>query len=106
MKGFSSLVYSLAIFQTLVASAVIPRYFQKFPITRRQLNATQVEQELGGQVSNTTAIFGPDDSRYNESTARWNLFAVPQIQVVVEPGLESDIPIVVSDLGTIVEGCS
>lgn len=105
MKSFVSLVCSLTIFRTLVAGASIPRYFQTFPITRRQLNATQVQQELGSQISNTTAIFGPDDSRYNESTTRWNTFAVPQIQVVVEPGQESDISTIVSAMSIIIEAC-
>ena len=96
MKAFVSFLYSLAISGTLVSGASIPRYFQASPITRRQLSPQQVQQELGSQVSNTTAIFGPADSRYNESTTRWNIFAVPKVQIVVEPGVESDIPTIVS----------
>ncbi|KAL8780238.1 MAG: hypothetical protein Q9213_006560 [Squamulea squamosa] len=95
MKTLLSLVYGLAIFQTLVAGASIPRHFQTFSTTRRQLNATQVQRELGKQISNTTVIFGPDDSRYNESTARWNIYAKPRIQVVVEPGQASDVSTIV-----------
>lgn len=105
MKSFVSLIYSLAIFRTLVAGASIPKYFQTFPITRRQLSPTQVQQELGSQVSNTTAIFGPDDSRYNESTTRWNIFAVPQIQAFVEPGQESDISTIVSTMCIMIGAC-
>jgi hypothetical protein len=96
MKPFVSLVGSLAIFQTLVAGATIPRYFQTVPITRRQLNSTQVQQELGGLVSNITTIFGPNDSRYSEAIARWDISSVPKIQVVIEPGQESDISTIVS----------
>lgn len=102
---FLLLVCSIAIFHTLVAGASIPRYFQTFPISRRQLSVSQVQQELGRQVSNTTVIFGPDDSRYNESTTRWNTFAVPQIQVVVEPGQESDISTIVRAMGVVIEDC-
>jgi hypothetical protein len=96
MKTFVSLVYSLTIFWTFAAGANIPRYFESAPITRRNLSSTQVQQELGSQVSNTTVIFGPGDSRYAAATARWNDFAVPQIQVVIEPGEESDVPTIVS----------
>ncbi|KAL9004071.1 MAG: hypothetical protein Q9188_003106, partial [Gyalolechia gomerana] len=95
MKTFVSLACSLAIFWTLVAGASIPRYLQTFPTTRRQLNATQVQRELGSQISNTTIIFGPDDNRYNESTERWNIFAAPRIQLVIEPGQESDVSTIV-----------
>lgn len=65
-------------------------------MTRRDLSTTQAQQELGRQVSNTTAIFGPEDSRFDNATLRWNPVVVPQIQVVVEPGQESDIPTIVS----------
>lgn len=105
MKKLVSLVYSLVIFQTLVASASIPAYFQTFPITRPQLNVTNVQQELGSRVSDAAVIFGPNDSRYNESTTRWNIFAVPQIQIVIEPGQESDISTIVSAMSMIIEAC-
>lgn len=97
MRSFSSLVCSLAIFQTLVAGTTIPRYFQKLPVTRRDLSSTQVQQELGRQLSNTTTIFGPGDSRFDNATVRWNIVAVPKIQVVIEPGQESDISTIVSN---------
>ncbi|CRG92718.1 putative FAD-linked oxidoreductase YvdP [Talaromyces islandicus] len=42
-----------------------------------------------------TAIFGPNDSRYSEATARWDTYAMPVIQVVVEPAEEADIPEIV-----------
>lgn len=99
MKSFVSLGCSLAIFQTLSAGAVIPRYFQTVPVTRRQLSSTRIQQELGGQVTNTTTIFGPDDSRYDDATSRWNNFAVPRVRVVIEPGEESDISTIVSTIG-------
>lgn len=103
MKTFVSLVYSLALLQKLVVGASIPRHFQRFPTTRYQLNATQVQRELGNQISNTTVIFGPDDSRYNESTARWSIFAKPRIQIVVEPGQASDVSQIVSALSITIQ---
>ncbi len=65
-------------------------------MTRRDLNATQVQRELGYQVSNTTVIYGPEDSRYKNSTARWSIYARPRIQVVVEAGLVSDVSTIAS----------
>ena len=95
MKSFVTLVYGLAIFQVLVASTSMPKYFETYHITRRTLKSPQVQRELGSQVSNTTVIFGPGDSSYDAATARWNMFAPPQIEVVIEPGQESDIPTIV-----------
>lgn len=96
MRSFVSLASSLAIFQTLGASMTTPRYFQKAPVSRRDLSSAQVQQELGSKVSITTSIFGPGDSRFDKATVRWNVVAVPTIQVVIEPGQESDIPTIVS----------
>ncbi|KAL8920784.1 MAG: hypothetical protein Q9172_004355 [Xanthocarpia lactea] len=95
MKTFISLVYVLAVLQSLVAGASIPRQLEKFPTTRRQLNTTQIQRELGSQVSNTTVIYGAEDSRYKNSTARWSDYARPRIQIVIEPGLVSDITYIV-----------
>ncbi|KAG6357668.1 hypothetical protein INS49_013547 [Diaporthe citri] len=69
------------------------------PTTRRNVTSTQVQLELGGKVSNTTVIYGPQDHRYAEATARWSSFAMPHVQVVVEPTQESDV-------STIVEYCN
>ncbi|KAE8373962.1 hypothetical protein BDV26DRAFT_284671 [Aspergillus bertholletiae] len=80
---------------TLAAGASIPRYFEKHPTTRHNLTSTQIQRELGGQVSSTTSIFGPDDGRFNEATSRWTDFSKPHVQVVIEPGRESDIAIIV-----------
>ena len=103
MKTFVSLVYAIALFQTFVAGASIPKPLRHFPTTRRHLNATQVQRELGSQVSNTTVIFGPDDSRYKNSTARWSIYERPRIQVVIEPALASDVSTIVSDMTTMLQ---
>ena len=86
---------------SLAASASIPRYFEKHSITRRDLTSTQVQQELGGQISNATLIFGPDDSQFNNITSRWTESSKPHIEVVVEPGSESDVAKIVRPITTI-----
>ncbi|KAK1570172.1 FAD binding domain-containing protein [Colletotrichum navitas] len=85
----------LGLFWTLVTSASIPRYFEKHPVTRRDLSSAKIQQELGGLVSNTTLIFGPDDDRFGNATSRWQDFSRPTIQIAVEPGSESDVATVV-----------
>lgn len=85
---------------SLAAGASIPRYFEKHPTTRYNLTSTPVQQELGGQVSNTTFIFGPNDSRFNNVTSRWTDFSKPHIQVVIEPGSESDVAKIVRPITT------
>ncbi|GAB1311024.1 FAD-linked oxidoreductase OXR2 [Madurella fahalii] len=95
MKALVTLAYSLATLQAFVAGASIPRYFDASPITRRQLDGPRVQRELGALVSNTTVIYGPRDSRFAAATARWNNFAPPKIQVVIEPGQESDVESIV-----------
>lgn len=86
-----SITCYFALLWTLAAGASIPRYFEKHQTTPRGLTTTQVQHELSGQVSNTTSIFGPDDGRFNETTDRWTTYSKPHIQVVVEPGSESDV---------------
>lgn len=98
MKTFVWLLYAIAFSKNLVAASSIPRPFRHFPTTRRYLNATQVQRELGNQVSNTTVVFGPDDSRYKNSTARWSIYERPRIQVVIEPALADDVSIIVNTM--------
>ncbi|KAL8672821.1 MAG: hypothetical protein Q9168_002732 [Polycauliona sp. 1 TL-2023] len=95
MRSSFSLLYSFALLLTLVTGASIPRNFEKLPLTRRQLSPTQVQREIGGRVSKTTWIFGPNDGRFANATSRWSLYERPRIQVVIEPALASDVSIIV-----------
>lgn len=96
MKACVVLTGCLNVFVTLVDGASIPTYFERFPSTPRQLSVVQVQRELGARLSNTTAIFGPDDSQYKEALSRWNSFVTPKVQLVIEPGQESDVSTIVS----------
>lgn len=95
MKSFVRLAYGLAILQTLVAGSDVPNYFRSSLITPRDLSSVKVQYELGSRLSNTTTILGPRSSNFNESTTRWDSYAPPKVQVVIEPGQESDIPLIV-----------
>ena len=96
MKVFTLFAHCFTILGHLAAGATIPRHFEGTAVTRSNLNSDQVQRELGSRVSKDTVIFGPSDNRFETVTARWNMFAVPQIQVVIEPGQESDVATIVS----------
>ncbi|KAK3934355.1 hypothetical protein QBC46DRAFT_368250 [Diplogelasinospora grovesii] len=96
MKPFaqlSSLV--LALLPALVAGVITPRYFQRAPFTRRDLNVTSVETELGALLSPNATILGPGDPSFANTTVRYSTYAVPDIEVVVVPGIESDVAVTV-----------
>ncbi|KAJ8123129.1 hypothetical protein ONZ43_g850 [Nemania bipapillata] len=95
MRFSSSLGCGLVLLRALAASAGIPSYFQRFPVTRSEINAATVLRELGQRVSSKATLYGPSDSRYPNATARWNNFAIPQIQIVVVAGEESDVSTIV-----------
>lgn len=67
--------------------------------TRANLSASQVAAELGPKLSNSSLIYGPDSSLYVNATARYQAFHPPNIQLVVQPGTEEDIPRIVSQQG-------
>lgn len=100
MASFSRLaLFGLAFITLLrlVASAVVPYYFQPVGVSRRDVSAEQVAAELGPQLSNGTLIFGSSDPRWADATHRYNTLTPPHIEVFVEPAQESDISKIVSD---------
>jgi hypothetical protein len=101
VASFVRVFFGLAILQAFVASSplpsnVVPRYFQNEPLTRRELSPTRVQQELGTTLSINTTIFGPENPAFANVTHRWNTVAPPEIELVVQPGAESDISKIVS----------
>ena len=66
--------------------------------TQRQLNLTQAERELGSQLSSHASIYGPSDVEWYNITERWDTYAAPVIQLVVVPGTEADVPVIVCQL--------
>ncbi|KAI1393510.1 uncharacterized protein F4822DRAFT_423980 [Hypoxylon trugodes] len=96
MGSFSRLLaLGLLLLQPFVASFGVPHYFQSEPLTRRDLSPAKVQTELGALISKNSTIFGPTDPRFPNATERYNTAAPPHIEVVVIPGLESDIPTIV-----------
>ncbi|KAL4935589.1 hypothetical protein BDV06DRAFT_228690 [Aspergillus oleicola] len=81
----------LAIIQTVAAVPVVPSYFRARETTPANIDSETVQVELGESLSNTTTIFGPGNDGFTNATKRWDTYAMPQVQVVVEPGEESDV---------------
>ncbi|KAI1119047.1 hypothetical protein F5Y14DRAFT_460392 [Nemania sp. NC0429] len=73
------------------SSHTVPRYFQSNPISPRQLSITEIQRELGPQLSKGSTIFGPESPKFANATHRYSLLAPPEIQVVVIPARESDV---------------
>ncbi|PGH14341.1 hypothetical protein AJ80_05931 [Polytolypa hystricis UAMH7299] len=96
MKAFLRLfTCGIALIQTLVAGTVLLHDLQDAPITRRDLSVPKVRRELGRFLSHSSTIFGPRDPGWDEAIGRYNGFAMPDIEIVVRPGEERDIPKIV-----------
>ncbi|KAI0467422.1 hypothetical protein F4859DRAFT_525339 [Xylaria cf. heliscus] len=97
MKSFAPLSsLALALLPVIAASESTPRYFQRAPFTRRDLDVTSVETELGALLSPNASIFGPTDPRFANTTERYTNYAVPDVEIVVVPGTENDVAITVA----------
>lgn len=96
MNTLFSIIQPLVVLGVFTLAGAVPNVFGKTPMTRRDLNSTQIQRELGSLVSNQTIIFGPYDSRYVNATARWNDFSPPEVEIVIESGIESDVASIVS----------
>jgi hypothetical protein len=76
--------------------ASIPEYFQDAPVTRGQISVSQVQQELGPQMSRGSLIIGPDDPAWANVTKRYSTFSKPQdLRLVVKVNAETDVARVV-----------
>lgn len=84
-------VCGVALLQPLVAACEIQFPDTQHAFTPRALMPVQAELELGPLLSNTSTIFGPTDPRWLNATERYQNYARPHVQLVVQPGHESDI---------------
>lgn len=96
-----SLCSGFGLFYALSIAASIPAYFERHPITRRNLIIHQIQQELGSQLSNTSSIFGPEDGRFALATSRQSETIKPRVQLVVETANEADVATVVRSINTL-----
>lgn len=60
------------------------------------LDQPKVAQDLRQLLSPRSAVFSSEDARWPKATQRYQAYALPNPQLVIEPGHESDIPKIVS----------
>lgn len=101
-RVLNALVFCAAIYLILVAAgSTIPSSFRTVPVTSRVLSSAQVQRELGGRLSSTTTIIGPNNPDFANATSRWSDFGEPTVQVIIEPGDESDVSTIVCAFPTL-----
>jgi hypothetical protein len=87
---------ALAAVFALTSAVAIPSDLRSSDTSPSYISSEQIGRELGARLSKGSTIFGPDNSSFNATTARWTLYESPRIQVVIEPAKESDIALIVS----------
>lgn len=93
--------FGLLLLQSLASASPQSCFDGLCSFTRRDLSPQQVARELGPKLSNSSSIYGPSDPRFANETARYQAYQPPVIKMVVQPGSESDIPIIVSELNVL-----
>lgn len=96
MKVLTTLATSFTLLQGVIAGPVTYHNFETRDAVPGRVSSAQIQRDLGRYLSNSTSIFGPSNPAYSNATHRWDTFAVPQVQVVVEVGTESDVSKIVS----------
>lgn len=81
---------------SLVSASFIPGSLTHEPLPGRATTNLQASIDLGPQLSSNASIYGPTDPEWANATERWDTYAAPRIQLVVVPGVEADIPVIVS----------
>ena len=93
MAPLSSLaVCGLILLQPLAAADDVRFPDTQHVFTTQGSTNIRAQRELGPLLSNDSSIFGPNDSRWPNATEKYQNYAPPPILLVVQPGLESDIP--------------
>lgn len=96
MWSFSFItVSSLALLQLFATGLVLPSNEAQYQHTNRSVNA-QTQQELASIISRKSVIIGPTDADWINATERYMQNIKPRIQLSVRPGLEKDVPKIVS----------
>ncbi|KAL4942708.1 hypothetical protein BDV06DRAFT_235239 [Aspergillus oleicola] len=87
--------YGLAALGSLVAAAPALCPDGLCLRTRASLSPLDVGLELGPLLSTGSSVFGPDDSRWANTTARYQEYAAPTFTVAVQVAQEADVSIVI-----------
>ncbi|KAK2761776.1 hypothetical protein FQN54_001604 [Arachnomyces sp. PD_36] len=91
-------VWSLAsVLQALPAVSATPYPFgaARHDFTNVAIRAADVVAELGPQLSPNASIVTQDEPEFGDLTARFSVFRKPTFMAIVNPGVESDVAIIV-----------
>jgi hypothetical protein len=79
-------------------ASVLPSVFRDFTPRATKLTAEQVGKELIPTLSSTASVYTTGNNKWANATARWNSWAeaMPNVQLVIEPGSEADVAKIVS----------
>ena len=83
-----------------VITSAIPFPFDdpKKGFTPLNIRSADVAAQLGSRLSENATIYFQNDPRFANATARWSVYGAPNIAVVVEPGIETDVATIVRPL--------
>lgn len=96
MHSFGSLALAaLLAAVTRVNASPYPFNIARNDVTPLAIRSDDVVRQLGPQLSASATIFTNSDPRFINATARWSEYSKPQIGVVVNPGTEADVAIIV-----------
>ncbi|KAG9231838.1 FAD binding domain-containing protein [Amylocarpus encephaloides] len=96
MKLQSFVACALALLPSLTAAlAELTEFAADYSYTPATLTAADVQRQLGPRLSRQAVIYAQNDPRFENATMRWQVYNPPSISVVVQPGIEADIPHIV-----------
>lgn len=71
-------------------------YGKKSPaLPGERWTAVSIQHELGPFISSNSSVLGPDDARWPLVTERYSTLGVPDVHVVLQPAVESDLQTIV-----------
>ena len=97
MRLPSFVACALAVLPSFTAAqAELNEFAADYSYTPATLTAADVQRQLGPSLSPQAVIYAQNDPRFENATMRWQVYNPPSISVVVQPGIEADIPHIVS----------
>lgn len=64
-------------------------------VGRRSTTSQHAQEELASLLDSSSTVLGPASPEWANVTERWDTYASPTIQLVVTPGVESDVSTIV-----------
>ena len=94
-KAFRSSLLCVAFFLALTATFANAFATSPMDFTPNPLSVSQVQLELGHQLSKNATLYFPNSPEYANLTMRWSSSQTPQFAVVLVPGNGEDVAVTV-----------